>query len=286
MMNKKINWIISYPKSGNTWLRAIISSFLFTTNGIFNLGLLKLIEQFEKKKWFDFIKNSKEISDEKLSDIKLISEYWIESQEKIIIEDNYNFFHNFFKTHSLFANLDGNEFTNEKITNGIIYIVRDPRDIAVSFSKHMGQDINSTIDFMINKSAMFPADKERVPTLLSRWDYHYISWQKINVPKILIKYEDLISDTKKILKKIQNFIDHDLKIKINSSENIIENIYKTTHFSKLQEYEKQKGFSEATKNSVFFREGKSMQWKNILTIKQIEKIEKEFKATMNKLNYL
>ena len=285
-MKKKINWIISYPKSGNTWLRAIMSSFLFTTDGVFNLGLLKLIEQFEKKKWFNFTLNIDEISNKKLSDIKLISKYWLEAQEKIIIEDNYNFFHNFFKTHSLFANLDGNEFTNEKITNGIIYIIRDPRDIAVSFSKHMGQDINSTIDFMINKSAMFPADEERVPTLLSRWDYHYISWQKINVPKILIKYEDLISDTKRNLKKIHNFIKHDLKIEIESNEIIIENIYNTTHFNKLQEYEKQKGFSEATKNSVFFREGKSMQWKNILDAKQIKKIEKEFSSIMKKLDYL
>ena len=285
-MKKKINWIISYPKSGNTWLRAIMSSFLFTTDGVFNLGLLKLIEQFEKKKWFNFVLNIDEISNKKLSDIKLISKYWLEAQEKIIIEDNYNFFHNFFKTHSLFANLDGNEFTNEKITNGIIYIIRDPRDIAVSFSKHMGQDINSTIDFMINKSAMFPADKERVPTLLSRWDYHYISWQKINVPKILIKYEDLISDTKRNLKKIHNFIKHDLKIEIESNEIIIENIYNTTHFNKLQEYEKQKGFSEATSNSAFFREGKSMQWKNILDTKQIKKIEKEFSSIMKKLDYL
>ena len=174
--------------------------------------------------WFNFVLNVDEISNKKLSDIKLISKYWLEAQEKIIIEDNYNFFHNFFKTHSLFANLDGNEFTNDKITNGIIYIIRDPRDIAVSFSKHMGQDINSTIDFMINKSAMFPADDDRVPTLLSRWDYHYISWQKINVPKILIKYEDLISDTKKNLKKIHNFIKHDLKIEIESNEVIIKKV--------------------------------------------------------------
>ena len=76
-MKKKINWIISYPKSGNTWLRAIMSSFLFTTDGVFNLGLLKLIEQFEKKKWFNFVLNVDEISNKKLSDIKLISKYWL-----------------------------------------------------------------------------------------------------------------------------------------------------------------------------------------------------------------
>ena len=47
-MSKKIIWIASYPKSGNTWLRAIISALLYTSKGEFNFNLLKLIEQFDK----------------------------------------------------------------------------------------------------------------------------------------------------------------------------------------------------------------------------------------------
>ena len=89
-MQKKINWIVSYPKSGNTWVRAIIASFLFTTNGIFNFGLMKLIEQFEKKKWFDFLNTIDPKSANNLTDIKFVSKYWIEAQERIIIQDNYN----------------------------------------------------------------------------------------------------------------------------------------------------------------------------------------------------
>ena len=61
--------------------------------------------------------------------------------------------------------------------------------------------------------------------------------------------------------------------------------YSITNPEKFQD-EKQKGFGEATKNSVFFREGKSMQWKNILDAKQIKKIEKEFSSIMKKLDYL
>ena len=47
-MSKKIIWIASYPKSGNTWLRAIISALLYASKGEFNFNLLKLIEQFDK----------------------------------------------------------------------------------------------------------------------------------------------------------------------------------------------------------------------------------------------
>ena len=44
---KKIVWISSYPKSGNTWLRAIVSSLLHTSDGVFKFELLKLIPVFE-----------------------------------------------------------------------------------------------------------------------------------------------------------------------------------------------------------------------------------------------
>ena len=41
-----IFWIASYPKSGNTWLRALIATYYYSNDGIFNDGLLKKIDQF------------------------------------------------------------------------------------------------------------------------------------------------------------------------------------------------------------------------------------------------
>ena len=40
-----IIWIASYPKSGNTWVRSIIASLLYTKDGIFDLKLLNKIEK-------------------------------------------------------------------------------------------------------------------------------------------------------------------------------------------------------------------------------------------------
>ena len=71
-----IFWIASYPKSGNTWLRALISTYYFTDNGIFNEDLLKKIDQFPSRKYFlVFNYNSKVIGD--------TCKYWISAQEKI-----------------------------------------------------------------------------------------------------------------------------------------------------------------------------------------------------------
>jgi hypothetical protein len=52
-----IIWIASYPKSGNTWVRAIVSSLVYSKDGIFTLELLKKINQFPTKYWFKDLVN-------------------------------------------------------------------------------------------------------------------------------------------------------------------------------------------------------------------------------------
>ena len=47
-----IIWIASYPKSGNTWLRALISSYFYSKDGIYDESLLKKIDQFPVRKYF------------------------------------------------------------------------------------------------------------------------------------------------------------------------------------------------------------------------------------------
>ena len=54
--NKGIVWIASYPKSGNTWIRSIITSILYTSDGKFNFDLIKKIDQFEILRNFKFLK--------------------------------------------------------------------------------------------------------------------------------------------------------------------------------------------------------------------------------------
>ena len=47
-----IVWLASFPKSGNTWVRAMISSLIYSDNGVFNFEIIKQIQQFPNKKHF------------------------------------------------------------------------------------------------------------------------------------------------------------------------------------------------------------------------------------------
>ena len=44
-----ILWLASYPKSGNTWIRSLLSAYLFSSDGNFNFKLLNNIKQFSSE---------------------------------------------------------------------------------------------------------------------------------------------------------------------------------------------------------------------------------------------
>ena len=135
---KMIIWIASYPKSGNTWVRSLLGSYLYSDTGIFNFDLLKRIEQFPSKQYFEFFLKD-------FNDIKKQSDYWIAAQDRINL---FNTETTFLKTHNALCTFENNPFTNKKNTQAIIYIVRDPRNVITSISNHYSFNIEKSYDFM------------------------------------------------------------------------------------------------------------------------------------------
>ena len=286
-MDKKILWLASYPKSGNTWLRSIISSLIYTSEGIFNFDLLKLIEQFDKPERYRFVKDINKDDYKKINlKIDCIAKYWIESQKKITINKKINPIYNIFKTHSANLSVNNKNFTNNDVTAGCIYVVRDPREVVISFANHRGASIDKTIDFMSDIGSYFPFNQKTSLTLLSRWDIHYKSWEDLNCPILILRYEDLINNLYKEIQKIIFFLNKTMLIDINNKDKKITNIIKNTNIKKFREFENKFGFQEASKSSKFFGSGRTDSWKKILNKNQISKIETMFKNTMIYFKYL
>ena len=289
---KKIFWLASYPKSGNTWMRAILSSLFFTTSGKFNFELFEKISNFDHHEKYEFLKHINLKDYQNLHQITIISKYWLEAQKNIDQQNKFVFF----KTHSGNVVLNKNKYTDSNNTLGLIYIVRDPRDIAISYSKHNRVNIDDTISTMINKNTitrMALPEKNPYPILISSWDINFQSWKILDVPKLIIKYEDLLENTENTLNKIIIFFEENYGCKFHNKNEVLENIMKTTNFNSLKQHEKKYGFNEAPyfyfKSGLaefFFREGKSKQWKEKLSKNQISLIETNFKKTMIELGYL
>jgi len=281
-MNKKTIFISSYPKSGNTWIRILISSLLNKNDGVFDFADLNIIRLFSKHTHFSSFKDIKYDSNNNL-DFSFVANNWINAQ-KIINKKSPKT--KIFKTHSVRGVVNGNFFTDSSVCLGFIYIIRDPRDIVVSLSKHMGIDTNKAIDIILNNNK-FMTSSHKVNELVCTWKNNLESWLTFtDVPRLVIRYEDIVENLNKILHQLVEFIEKIAKLEIKNKENKIKNVIKSTNFDILKKEENKRGFKEASNFSSFFREGKSGQWLKELTNDQIKLMENKLNKTLKKLNYI
>ncbi len=282
-------WLASYPKSGNTMVRSLLSAYFFSDDGIFSFDLIKNIKQFPNIKLFE------DLGIDIKNDDEVIKNY-IKVQESFCLKNSVQFL----KTHSyLFNFYNKYSFTDLNNSFGAIYIVRDPRNVVTSYSRFASISVEDATKRMIDE-IYIGGDLEkksiadRTKTWVGNWAQNFNSWKSFSYQEryLLIKYEDLIKDTEKIFLKILEFVH-----KLNSSnfkinEEKFYNAIKTVSFKNLQDLEKNKGFEESKideksgKKIPFFNLGPNNDWKNNLDSNLRKKIEINFQKEMVELGYL
>lgn len=276
-----IIWIASYPKSGNTWVRSIISSYFFSNIGNFDFSLLKNISLYPGPKYFN----------KKIDKPGEVSLFWEVSQKNIIQNQELTFL----KTHNALVALNNRNFTTEKTTLGAIYIIRDPRNILSSLKNHYGFDnYNETFDFMKNKKKYIWDIRRKNDfsgfQFLGSWADHYKSWIKNTKFKtLLIKYEDLEKDCYSTSHKIIKFILMLNGKNVEVDEKKLFKSVETTKFDVLKKKEIEKGFEESininNEKKPFFFLGPENIWQKKLPKEILSKVENEFKDDLNYFNY-
>ena len=281
-------WLASYPKSGNTLVRSLLAAYFFSKDGIYNLDLIKNIKQFPNTTLFEYLgldlKNEKE----------LIKNY-IKAQELVNKKKEVQFF----KTHSSLFNIENNGFTNLTNSLGSIYIVRDPRNVVTSLANFLNISITKATDHLINGPHIGGAEnsnkkEDMIKIYTSNWSGNFNSWKsfKSSGKYLLIKYEDLVINKEETLKKILKFIHKLINSNFKIDENKLKNIIESTSFENMKKLEKEKGFTEAKinketgENIPFFNLGPKNDWKKLLDLELIKKIEKTFEKEMKELEYL
>ena len=271
-----IIWLASYPKSGNTMLRTMLSSYLFSEDGVFNFELMKNIKQFPNSEIFDQLG-----IDHK--DIKEVMKHSIKAQEFFNKKESVGFV----KTHNMLFNFNKKfPFTDLANTLGVIYIVRDPRNVVLSYARHLNISLEETTKFMTK-------GKANEIHFMGNWSENFISWKSfLNYNNyLLIRYEDLVLKREDTFLKILNFIFKLRNTNFLVDNNKLENVLKTTSFENLKSLEIQKGFGESVKgpdgNKIpFFDKGQSREWSKTLDENLKQDIEKCFKNEMIELDYL
>lgn len=271
-----IIWLASYPKSGNTMLRTMLSAYLFSREGSFNFDLLKNIKQFPNENILKILNIDRKNRNE-------IVRNSIKGQEII----NKNRGVGFLKTHNVLYNFKGKyPFTDYNNTLGAIYIVRDPRNVVISYSRHLNLSPEKVTDILI-RAKSYEID------IMGTWKENYLSWKNMTQDKkcLLVKYEELIANRKKTFIKILKFIYGLREMNFNVDNDKLENMLKTTSFDFLKNLENKEGFGESVENKegkkiAFFDKGPARKWNEELKTDLKNQIEEAFKDEMIELGYL
>ena len=280
-----IIWIASYPKSGNTWLRALLSSYYYSEKGLFEKKLLNYTGQFPEKSHFKYFNYDQTIVTE-------TSKYWIKAQ-KIINEKKQI---RFFKTHNFFGQINGNSFTDKNNSLGCIYIIRDPRNVITSLKNHYELNYNEALNFMMSeKKYLYDYHKTNDYSdfqFISSWEKNYQSWKMQNeIPVKIIRYEDLIEKTFATFEEVLDFINLITKNNDLINKTKLKNAIKSTEFNKLKKIENTEGFDESVlshnkKDKInFFHLGPANDWNNLLPEELKIKLNDSLKNNLLEFNY-
>ena len=289
-----IIWLASYPKSGNTWVRSIVNQLINNdikkNDDVFNdiLNIRRYPTLYDMK---DLPKIPNTYSQkQKREVIEYAIKNWKKSQEILNNKKGIKIL----KTHNMLCKLKVDDqdymFTDTKNSIGVIHIVRDPRNIVSSIKNHFDHiNIEESVSMLRDQYTWTGFKNNDVPQLLSSWSNHYNSWKRFPKNYLLIKYEDLLQNTKIEINKIVNFLSKFFEI--NVSENDIDKIIENTSFENLSNLEKKGKFKENAfdkngEKNKFFYLGPENNWQKLIDDNVKKKIENDFKNEMFELNYL
>ncbi len=269
-------WLASYPKSGNTWFRAVYSAW--RGGGLPDLAALGPIAS-SRERFDDALGiSSSDLTPGEIAHLRPSADEVVDSDfPDLHLEKIHDKLH-FGEPPRLIV--------SERATRCAIYVMRDPRDVAVSLAHHMGISPSLAVARLADPAAGMSLNRDDISGQLGQhlgnWSEHVSSWvDHAPFPVHAVRYEDCVSEpTERFLETFSaagfEFDPNDLSAAVDRST-----------FAQLKAIEAEEGFAEAPSRLVpFFRKGEAGAWHDTLTPELAAEIGATHHEVMTRFGYL
>jgi len=284
--HKNLVWMASYPKSGNTWLRAFLANYLSDSEKPYDINALAedratgLIAS--QRKLFDELAGVEASS---LSELEIASIRPSVYERLSQIEASRSGSVLYIKIHDALTRFTAAEFNlvPDRCTRGVILVVRNPLDVVISYAHHFNLTLDQSIEVLNSDTHISAAEhaleSQLKQTLLS-WSGHYNSWANASgFPVMVVRYEDMKNSPQATFREVVEFSG------LPVDESRLEMAIKNSGFDVLKNQERETGFAENPSSSRFFRKGTVGGWSDMLLPSQANLIVKAHEQVMSKLGY-
>lgn len=269
----KIIWVASYPRSGNTWVRAFLANLFGPGEGPRDLNN-ELCADISSRALYNAVQGgpTNNLPPEEL--VRLRGEV-----QKTIVRSTPDSV--FVKTHSWFGDQFRLPLIDPELTAGAIYVVRNPVDIAVSAAHYFGADVSAMVGRMADTNFQTAPSSKRVVEYVNSWSQHVASWTWQRHPKIIIlRYEDIFAAPEATFTELVGFLG------LKPPQSQLARALRHSTFAALSQQERKHGFEErASSASAFFRYGQPGEGVKALSPNLLQSIFDAHGQQMIRLGY-
>lgn len=277
----KIYWLASYPKSGNTWTRIFLTNYMSDKDEPADINKLRGGPIASDRDIFDRWAGV-EASDLTFEDIADLRPHVYRQMALHISHPLYIKVHD-----ACIRNSDGDMLFPPDVTGSVIYLIRNPLDVAISYSHHSGRPIEKIVENLNNPDGYVyenPAKlSPQLPQHLLSWSEHVISWVEdsgLNVE--VIRYEDMKSNPEDAFARVVQTLGLGL------DQQKLSKAIAFSSFDTVRRQESASGFRERPirADQPFFREGRAGSWRDELPRELADKIINDHQDVMRRFGYL
>jgi hypothetical protein len=273
---KSLVWLASYPKSGNTWLRAFLANYFIRSDAPLPFEQIQRVSHGDSGapplQQMAGGRDPRLMTPQQLIPLRTARLAEIARLGEV----------NFVKTHNAHIRIGSGWLIPAALTKAAIYVIRDPRDMLLSYADHWGVTPEAAVGQIANKNNSIAPNPKTVRQFISSWTENVKSWTRARDIRVLtIRYEDMLTDPHDVFTRVVRHVGAPFDAEA------LDLAIRHSSFDTLRQIEADQGFSEkGMAQERFFRKGEAGQWQATLDPALARRIEADHGPTMKRFGYV